>query len=317
MKWITWGEKVNLYSAEINRRQPALLLLAVDQSFSMSEPWAETGQSKAQALAAAVNNLLGNAVLLCSRGGEQVYNYFEVGVLGYGVEVGSALHGADGARLIVPVEQIAENPLRVDAVTRRVPDGASGVVSVQQHMPVWVDPVSNGATPMAAAFTALEPVVESWCTAHPSSFPPIIINVTDGMSTDGEPRDVVARIRKFGTDDGLALVFNLHLSGLQSQPIRLPNTTAGLPDPNAMLLYELSSELPPAMLEAATVMGYTVQSGSRGFLYNADATTVIDFLDIGTRSVTPTGLAELTDGDSPDRDLPALEPGDPEDDEDA
>ncbi|WP_227833329.1 VWA domain-containing protein [Nocardia macrotermitis] len=277
----------------------------------MAEPWAETGQSKAQALALAVNNLLGNAVLLCSRGDEQVHDYFEVGVLGYGAKVGGALYGTDESRLIVPVGHIAENPLRVDTVTRRVPDGAGGVISEQQYLPVWVDPVADGATPMVAAFTAIEPVVESWCAAHPSSFPPIVINVTDGMSTDGDPRDVVARIRKLATDDGPALIFNLHLSGVQGQQVRLPNSAAALSDPNAALLYELSSELPPAMLEAAAAMGYPVQSGARGFLYNADATTVIDFLDIGTRSVTPTGLAELTAGDSSH-----TEPLDPDDEND-
>ncbi|MFQ6326064.1 VWA domain-containing protein [Nocardia sp. CWNU-33] len=285
-----------MYSAEINRKQPALLLLAIDQSYSMLELWAETGQSKSAALAAAVNNLLGNAVLLCSRGDERVYGYFELGVLGYGSEVGPVLHGSDAGHLVVSVEQVADNPLRVDTVTRRVPDGAGGVVSVQQQMPIWVDPAANGATPMVAAFTAIEPVVESWCAAHPESFPPIVINVTDGMSTDGEPRDVVNRIRELGTDDGQVLVFNLHLSGTPSQPVRFPNSAGGLTDPNAAMLYELSSELPPSLLDAASAMGYAVQPGARGFLYNADAATVIDFLDIGTRSVTPTGLGELTEG---------------------
>ncbi|WP_280276693.1 VWA domain-containing protein [Nocardia wallacei] len=285
-----------MYSAEINRKQPALLLLVIDQSYSMLEPWAETGQSKAAALAAAVNNLLGNAVLLCSRGDEEVHGYFELGVLGYGSAVGPVLHGSDDSHLILSVGQVADNPLRVDTVTRRVPDGAGGVVAVQQQMPIWVDLAANGATPMTAAFTAIEPVVESWCAAHPSSFPPIVINVTDGLSTDGEPRAVVDRIRQMGTDDGQVLVFNLHLSGLVSQPVRFPNSAAALSDSNAAMLYELSSELPPSLLDAASALGYSVEPGARGFLYNADAATVIDFLDIGTRSVTPTGLGELTVG---------------------
>ncbi|WP_433672431.1 VWA domain-containing protein [Nocardia sp. CA-136227] len=301
------GERrCRMYSAEINRKQPALLLLAIDQSYSMLDPWAETGQSKAAALAAAVNNLLGNAVLLCSRGDERVYGYFEIGVFGYGLEVGPVLHGTDADHPIASVEQVADNPLRVDTVSRRVPDGAGGVVSVQQQMPVWVDPLANGATPMVAAFTAIEPVIKSWCAAHPDSFPPIVINVTDGMSTDGVPNQVVERIRNLGTEDGQALVFNLHLSGVQSQPIRFPGTAEGLTDPDALTLFELSSVLPPSMLDAAAAVGYSVAPGSRGFLFNADATTVIDFLDIGTRSVTPTGLGELTDG----RDLPELTDGD-------
>ncbi|NNH72943.1 VWA domain-containing protein [Nocardia uniformis] len=285
-----------MYSAEINRRQPALLLFAIDQSFSMKDPWAQTGKSKAEALADAVNNMLGNAVLLCSRGDERVYDYFELGVFGYGADVTPVLHGSSRDQACLPVSQVAENPLRVDTMTRRVPDGAGGVVSMQQKMPVWVDAETNGMTPMVAAFTTLEPVVKAWCTSHPTSFPPIVINVTDGASTDGDPRDVGARIHDLGTDDGKALVFNVHLSGLTNQPVLFPSSVAGLPDSNAKMLYELSSELPSSMLEAAASMGYTVTAGARGFLYNADATSVIDFLDIGTRSVTPTGLKELTDG---------------------
>ncbi|MGY2008067.1 VWA domain-containing protein [Nocardia gipuzkoensis] len=288
----------DMYSAEINRRRPALLLLAIDQSFSMSEPWAQAGRSKAEELAAAVNNVLGNAVLLCSRGGEEIYNYFEVGVFGYGNGVRPVLYGSDSENPIVPVGVVADNPLRVDTVTRRRPDGAGGLVSVQEQMPVWVDPSANGATPMVAAFTTIEAVIASWCAAHSTSFPPIVINVTDGASTDGDPTDVGKRIRKLGTDDGAALVFNLHLSGMSSLSVHFPSSAAGLPDANAAMLYELSSELPPSMLDAAAGLGYSVQAGSRGFLYNADATAVIEFIDIGTRSVTPTGLAELTSGDS-------------------
>ncbi|WP_069162898.1 vWA domain-containing protein [Nocardia altamirensis] len=290
-----------MYSAEINRKQPALLMLLVDQSFSMSEPWGQAGGSKAEALSTAVNNLLGNAVLLCSKGGEKIYNYFEVGVLGYGPATGPILHGADRSRPVLPVQDIANNPRRVDTVTRRVPDGAGGVVAIQQQMPVWVDPVADGATPMVDAFSQAEPVIAAWCAAHPSSFPPIVINVTDGASTDGDPTEAAIRIHDLRTDDGAALVFNLHLTGLISQPVIFPNSAAGLTDPNARMLFEMSSPLPPSMLEAAASMNYPVQTGSRGFLYNADAAMVIDFLDIGTRAVTPTGLKELTDGgNSPD-----------------
>ncbi|MBF6333560.1 VWA domain-containing protein [Nocardia transvalensis] len=285
-----------MYSAEINRKQPALLALLVDQSFSMSEPWGRSGGSKADALAAAVNNLLGNAVLLCSKGGEKIYNYFEVGVFGYGAGTGPILHGAERTRPILPVDEVANNPRRVDTVSRRVPDGAGGVIEEQQQMPVWVDPIADGATPMVSAFSQVEPVIATWCAEHPSSFPPIVINVTDGASTDGDPCEIAARIRALGTDDGEALVFNLHLSGAVSQPVIFPNSDAGMTDPNARMLFEMSSPLPPAMLEAAASMKYPVQSGSRGFLYNADAAMVIDFLDIGTRAVTPTGLKDLTDG---------------------
>lgn len=287
-----------MYSAEINRKQPALLMLLVDQSFSMSEPSGQGQGTKAEALALAVNNLLGNAVLLCSRGGEKVYNYFEVGVLGYGASLGPILHGAAAERPVLPVKELADNPRRVDKVTRRVSDGAGGVVPVQQQMPVWVDPVADGATPMVSALGYAEPVIASWCAAHPSSFPPIVINVTDGASTDGDPRAASDRLRALSTDDGATLVFNLHLSAMGGQAVAFPDSAAGLSDPNAQRLFDASSVLPPAMLEASAALGYPVRNGSRGFLYNADVTMVIDFLDIGTRAVTPTGLGDLIAGQS-------------------
>lgn len=283
-----------MYAAEINRRQPALLLLLIDESYSMIETWGDTGQSKAQVLATAVNNLLANTVVLCTRGDDRVNNYFEVGVLGYGAEVRTLLHGTDDNHLILPIEQVAKYPKRVDTVQKKEYDGAGGLITVDHMMPVWVDAATNGRTPMVAAFSTAEPVIEAWCAEHPASFPPIIMNITDGYSTDGDPCDVAHRIADLGTDDGNALVFNLHLSGA-GVPVSFPADDSMLPDANAQMLFRASSELPPMMLEAAAA-AYSVHPGSRGFLFNAPAATVIDFLDIGTRSVTtrPPGLPAST-----------------------
>src|SRR4051794_30555976 len=53
------GETMS-YSAEINRATPACLVLLIDQSHSMNEPWGSFG-TRAQALALTVNRLLMNA----------------------------------------------------------------------------------------------------------------------------------------------------------------------------------------------------------------------------------------------------------------
>jgi hypothetical protein len=286
----------DMYTAEINRRQPACLLLVIDQSSSMSDAWAGGGMSKADQLALAVNRLLGNAVLLCSKGDDRVYDYFEVGILGYGRGVTPILHGSNASRPLLPISELALNPRRVDQVMRKVSDGAGGLVEIQTPIPVWVDPVADGWTPMVGAMSAAAGIVEDWCARHDSSFPPIVVNVTDGESTDGDPRPETARVRAAGTADGAALLFNAHLSGGARSTVTFPDSAAGLPDRFASLLFEMSSELPPSMVAAADSLGYHPVAGSRGFLYNADATALIEFLDIGTRAVTPTGLRELTAG---------------------
>ncbi|MCG8918135.1 VWA domain-containing protein [Actinokineospora sp. PR83] len=284
-----------MYTAEINRRRPACLLLLVDQSFSMSEQWG-TGPSKADALALSVNRLLGNAVIQCSKGDNRVLDYFEIGVIGYGGEVQFALHGTDAGRPLLPISQVADNPRRIDEVMRKEADGAGGIIQVPMAVPVWVDATANGPTPMVGALGLAEQVLSGWCSQHANSFPPIVINLTDGVSTDGDPRPVAERVRSVRTDDGPALMFNVHLSSSSFGEVLLPNSAGALPDDYASLLFEMSSELPVQMAEAAAGLGYAVQPGARGFLYNAQATSVIEFLDIGTRPITPSGRRELLPG---------------------
>lgn len=282
-----------MYTAEINRRRPACLLLLVDQSFSMSEPWDKEGHSKAEALTVSVNRLLGNAVIQCSKGDNRILDYFEVGVVGYGVDIQFALHGTNADQPLLPISEVAANPRRVDEVMRKEPDGAGGIVQVPMAIPVWVDPVTNGPTPMCEVLRTGEQILAKWCAEHPDSFPPIVINLTDGMSTDGDPTAFADKIRAVRTNDGPVLVFNVHLSGASYNEVLLPSSADGLPDDYARTLFSMSSELPVQMAEAASSLGYGVRPGARGFLYNAQAASVIEFLDIGTRPITPGGLREL------------------------
>jgi hypothetical protein len=258
----------------------------------MSSLWGDTSITKAQQLALAVNRILGNAVLLCSKGDDRIFDYFEVGILGYGGGVAPILHGSTSERQMLPISELARNPKRVDQVFRKISDGAGGLVEVETPLPVWVDPVADGLTPMVAAVTAAGDIVAQWCAKHQNSFPPIVINITDGESTDGDPRVTAGHLRDLGTDDGPALLFNVHLTSGARDTATFPDTASELPDDNAAMLFEMSSILPASMVTAAAQLGYRVQSQSRGFLYNADATAMIEFLDIGTRAVLPAALLE-------------------------
>ncbi|MGW4370774.1 VWA domain-containing protein [Nocardia takedensis] len=284
------------YSAEINRRRPALLMLLIDQSYSMREAWAGTGASKAQALAEAVNTTLNNAVALCSKGTERIYDYFEVCVLGYGVDVGFELPGASASHPVLTIGDLGRGPMRVEKRPSLTVDYSGRQVQVENPFPVWVEPFADGMTPMTGAFRAAEPIVAAWCDDHPTSYPPLVVNITDGESTDGDPTVAAKRIAALGTEDGAALIFNVHLSGTEQRSFAYPSRSSALPDSNADMLFGMSSPLPPTMFAAAQAGGARLEQGARGFLYNADATSVFNFLDLGTRAVTPTGLKELGSG---------------------
>jgi hypothetical protein len=130
--------------------------------------------------------------------------------------------------------------------------------------------------------------VYEWASAHPDSFPPIIINITDGMVTDSpyEGADLeewAQRLVNIQTSDGPALLFNIFLSPAPTaSPVMFPATDHGLPSPGSEL-FRISSLLPPPMVANAQSSGTPVGPGGRGFGFNADATNLVRFLEVGTK----------------------------------
>ena len=274
------------YAAEISRRNPSCILLLIDQSGSMSDPFGNgdsaAGRSKADGVATVTNKFLQNLVVKCARD-EGVRDFFHVGVLGYGTNVNPALGGALAGREMVPLSEAANNPLRVEERSKKVDDGVGGLIEQSVRFPVWIEPVANGGTPMCQALSRARTLLEGWVRDHPESFPPIVVNVTDGEATDGDPSSHAAAIRNLSTSDGNALLFNVHLSSSRGTPIEFPDSDTGLADDFAKRLFNMSSVLPEPTRNFAQQDGYPVSANTRGFTFNADIVALIKFLDIGTR----------------------------------
>jgi hypothetical protein len=272
------------YSAEISRANPSCFLFLIDQSGSMADPFGagESGQRKADGVADAINRLLQNLVIKCAKE-EGVRDYYHVGVIGYGAQVGPAFSGPLAGRELVPISEVGNMPARIEERTKKVDDGAGGLVEQRIRFPIWFDPVASGGTPMCQALGLAQRILQGWVAQHPTCFPPIVINITDGEATDGDPSGAADAIRKLSSNDGEVLLFNAHLSSQRATPIEFPDTEAGLPDQFAQLLFRMSSPLPAYMRSIAQQEGYRVSEGTRGFVFNADIVAVIRFLDIGTR----------------------------------
>ena len=271
-----------MYTADISRTNPTAFLFIIDQSGSMDETM-DTGQTKAQFVADVLNKTLYQLVIRCTRA-DGVRNYFDVGVIAYGNAIRSGFSGALGGKILHPLSDIEAHPLRIEERVKRVPDGTGGLVEQPTKFPVWFDPTSSGGTPMTAAMqTAAEAVVE-WCDAHPSSYPPTIIHVTDGASTDGDPSAVADALKQMSTDDGACLLFNLHISTTGGQPVVFPSSNGGL-DEYGRLLFRMSSAFPSHLVSVARDKDYdSVSSESRFFGYKAGYEVIVDFFDIGTRA---------------------------------
>jgi hypothetical protein len=125
--------------------------------------------------------------------------------------------------------------------------------------------------------------LHEWVSDHPSSYPPTVINITDGEATDGDPTADALELANLSTNDGNVLLFNCHISTHASDSILFPNTDMGLPDEYARRLFQMSSLLPDKLSEAARSQNLVGGQHSRGFAFNADLVTLISFLEIGTR----------------------------------
>ena len=272
------------YSAEISRTNPTCFLFLLDQSGSMNDPFGsgESTKRKADGVADAINKLLQNLVIKCARD-TGIYDYFHIGIVGYGVSVGSAWAGALAGQELVPISDVGNNPARVEERGKKVDDGAGGLIEQKVKFPVWFDPVASGGTPMCQALNYSKSILAKWNSQHPNSYPPLVINITDGEATDGDPLSAADGLRGLESSDGPALLFNLHLSSTNASPITFPDNEAGLPDQYAQALFRMSSVMPPQMRSQAAADGFAVGETSKGYVFNADLVSLVQFLDIGTR----------------------------------
>ncbi|MCL1933858.1 MAG: VWA domain-containing protein [Candidatus Azobacteroides sp.] len=179
------------YTAEISRNNPSCFLFIIDQSGSMSDKYLSVGKSKSEALADVINRMLQQLVIKCAKS-EGVRDYYHVGVIGYGANgVSAAFSGNLAGQKLVPISVIANNPARIEERTKRISDGAGGLVDTTVKFPIWFNPTANGGTPMTEAFRQTNDIISNWLNDNPYCFPPVVIHITDGESTDGDPTEEI------------------------------------------------------------------------------------------------------------------------------
>ncbi|MER6129077.1 vWA domain-containing protein [Streptomyces sp. NPDC001795] len=277
-----------MYEQEISRRNPGCFLFLLDQSYSMGAAISGSPAAKKSALASMINELLYAVVLECTKDFQELpRHYFDVGVVGYsGAGVLPLLPGTSRRRVLVPVHEYAGTGRPVEhSRTLRRSDG-----TVEQELttvPEWIQPANWGRTPMCEALDLAHKVLRGWVKAHRTSFPPIVLNITDGQATDGDPRRPAHRVTRLETGDGSTLLFNLHLSEAQGTSLPFPvHPPSGVPQ--AQLLFEMSSVLPGTLVQASGY-GDRIEPGARGFVFNGGATSLMDFLRIGTSTTSLIG----------------------------
>jgi hypothetical protein len=260
-------------NADITRDNPTCFLFLIDQSHSMAQLFGDRTpgavRTKAEGVADALNDLLRNLIITCSKA-DGVRNYFDVGVIGYGRSVGPAWSGPLAGQFLVPIREVADRFARL-----------SGALD---NAPIWVEPVAGGATPMCEALALCHSLLYGFIARNPYCFPPVVVHITDGEATDGNPAKALAAMTELGSHNGPVMLFNVHLSSSREvRPTSFPDTAEGLADPFARLLFERASRLSLFMQAVAWNHGLTLSREARAFVLNADPSMMVLALEIGTR----------------------------------
>lgn len=276
-----------MYQAQITRAHKGAILLLLDQSGSMADEIIFEGRTttKAEALCNAVNGLLEELISRCRRE-RFVGNYFDVGIIGYSASEAKYLLGK-GFVNIVDIEAM-DTPTKGRIISRTLPNGESFQAAIEQR--VWVRPEAQGRTPMGAALRMALRACSSWCKRNPESFPPVVINISDGEATDLSHDELIAladNIKAQATKDGNTLLVNIHLASEEGDlPLRIyfPSESANpIRNRHLRLLYNISSTLPSIYNESIMELGGS-RPPFRAICHNAAINELMGLLSIGTVS---------------------------------
>ncbi len=280
------------YTADISRNNPGCFLFLLDHSGSMQGALGgQPGLLKQDGAADAINRVLDALSQRCSQGMD-IRDYFHIGVITYTTnssgnpQLSAAFPGTSPQQPFLLVSQVVE---AADVEERQIKesDGAGGIIEITRRIPVWLRPTASYGTPMCEALSAAARALQDWTAQHPDSYPPMVINITDGAATDGNPEPLAQQIMSLGTNDGNVLLYNAHLSEISAMPVQYPAQESDLPpDEYAAQMFRMTSAFPDPVMDMASGLGLPVSPGSRGYVYNADMVALVQFLDIGTRAAT-------------------------------
>jgi len=281
-----------MYTQEITRRHRAAIVIAIDQSSSMSERIGLRGcpLSKAEMVSIVTGQLIDELILRSHR--DSGYrHYYDIAVVGYSGEDVTPLLGEE--LVFYPITMLAGRSVPKVPYNQIHSIVNGGIWQLNEDVSMWISPAACGATPMYKMITCVTELVEEWCAKEENreSFPPLVFNITDGEASDADYdmlRNAASRLKKTGTEDGNTLFINVHISSdVNHAQLLFPNIREiPLSVRHAHLLMDMSSEMPKSL--HSYICGCRPNFAEPPYIamsYNALIADLVTMLNIGTRSV--------------------------------
>ena len=281
-----------MYTQEITRRHRAAIVIAIDQSCSMSGRMMLNGWdlSKAEVVSMVVGRLIDELILRSHR--DNGYrHYYDIALVGYSGESVYSLLGDE--IMFHPITILAGRDVSTTAYALGYKTLNNGTYTFQEKVSLWVEPAAQGATPMYKMICSVTDLVAEWCAKEENSesFPPLVFNITDGEASDASYdmlRSASHRLQSTGTADGRTLFINVHISSNTNHaPLLFPNIhEVSLSIRHAHLLMDMSSVIPESL--HPYVKDCRPNFANPPYIamsYNASMSELVAMLNIGSRSI--------------------------------
>ncbi len=279
------------YTAQITRSTPTAFIFMIDHSVSMQKMTTLFGEEMTMAEAAAriVNQQINELVLRCIKSNE-VRHYYDIAVIGYGEEAYSGWNGELEGRTFVSPEELRNNPFK-KVIAREEKRTRKGPVIKEVEKVQWMEARHDGSwTRVHKAFDMARGLLEEWMEEHHDKdcYPPTIINITDGEFNGATKEHVLQQateLKSMFTNDGNVILFNIHFTAIKSaEEVVCPIEKCELNgNAYAETLFDMSSLLPLRYNEdIARILNDDRQGRHVAMGVNADATSLIKLMDIGT-----------------------------------
>jgi hypothetical protein len=274
---------------------PGCLILLVDQSesmsYSLSAGQGNNGEKVCDEVARVLNGFLYELIemntLSLPDGTKKTSNSVDIAVLGYsnGGISPIAPNTPLANKLFVTLSELQMKTIETEIRTLKDVDENGDVFEISVPLPIWVKSKAKGNAPMCLAFEYAQELAEKWAATHPGNYPPIVINLTGGKASDGNPTLSAFRLRQVRTLDGQTLLYNVLLSEFNVHPIEFPHSEDELPDdPHIRELFTISSIIPESTRSlVGSLLGREVLTGARGFIFAgsaAPARLLLTFIDV-------------------------------------
>lgn len=285
------------YTAQITRNTPTAFIFLIDHSVSMSRMTTMNGEQMtlSEAVARIVNQQINELVLRCVKSNE-VRHYYDIAVIGYGMNAYSGWQGDLEGRYFVSPQELKDNPFK-RIITREEKRTRKGVAVKEVEKIQWIEARNDGFwTHMHKAFGKAKELLKDWMTDHHEKdcYPPTVINITDGEfngTTKEEMLQFSNEIKSMFTNDGNVILFNIHVAPNQGSQVVFPVNKDELNNNRyGSTLYEMSSLLPLRYNQMISSIRAHNDDQARhvAMAVNSDMSTLLQLMDIGT----PTNISQ-------------------------